>query len=151
VYTGQDGQELTPVMIHRAILGSFERFIMLLIEHFAGKFPVWLAPEQIRFATVNQTDEIVNFADELAEQAKGLGLRVLVDSSNESVGKKIRNAEKMKIPYVIVVGEKELQTQETTPRIRSDMQVQAATLIKMDNFLKTVANEAKSRVTHTSM
>jgi len=150
-YTDNDGIEKTPIVIHRVIYGSMERFIGILIEHLEGKFPVWLAPEQIRFATVNQTKEIVEYADKVAEQATELGLRVLVDSTNESVGKKIRNAEKMKIPYVIVMGEKELKTQETIPRIRSDMQVQAPTLIKMDNFLKTVANEAKSRVTHTSM
>lgn len=150
-YTDQNGQEITPVMIHRAILGSFERFIMLLIEHFAGKFPVWLAPEQVRFATVNQTEEIISYANNMVKQASMLGLRASVDGNNESVGKKIRLAETMKIPYLIVVGDKEIQTGKVIPRIRSDMQVQTPTALKIENFLKTVANEAKSRVSHTTM
>lgn len=150
-YTDQKGSEVTPVMIHRAILGSFERFIMLLIEHFAGKLPVWLSPEQIRFITVNQTEEIVNYANTLLTKSKELNLRATVDSSNETVGKKIRQAEEMKIPYVIVIGEKELKSNETTPRVRNDLAVQKTMVIKLDNFLKTVANEAKSRVTHTTI
>ena len=89
-YTDQTGKDVVPVMIHRAILGSFERFIMLLIEHFGGKFPVWLAPEQIRLATVNQTDKIVNYARSIADQANTLGIRVYLDDGNESVGKKIK-------------------------------------------------------------
>ncbi len=150
-YTNEKGQDATPVMIHRAILGSFERFIMILIEHYAGKFPVWLAPEQVRFITVNQTDPIVNYANELVEKAKELGLRVTADNSNESVGKKIRSSEKMKIPYTIVVGEKELEEGVTTPRVRSDMQVNIENPIAIENFLKTVANEAKSRTAHTTI
>jgi threonyl-tRNA synthetase len=150
-YANEDGKESVPVMIHRAILGSFERFIMLLIEHYAGKFPVWLAPEQIRFVTVNQTAPIVEFADNANNKAKQLGLRTTVDNANDSVGKKIRNAELMRIPYVVVIGEKEAASGETTPRIRSDMVVQPENPIKIDNFLKTVANEAKSRTTKTSL
>jgi threonyl-tRNA synthetase len=150
-YTDQTGQEVVPVMIHRAILGSFERFIMLLIEHFGGKFPVWLAPEQIRIATVNQTDKVVKFAKDAADKAKDLGLRVKVDDGNESVGKKIREAETMKVPYTIVIGEKEVETGATTPRMRKDLEVQEPTSMKIENFLKTVSNEAKSRTTHTTM
>ena len=150
-YTDQNGQAVVPVMIHRAILGSFERFIMLMIEHFGGRFPVWLAPEQVRIATVNQTDDIVKFADNLAEQARAQGLRVAVDSSNESVGRKIRDAEQMKIPYTLVIGEQELKTKSTVPRMRSDVKVQAPTAIPFENFIKTVVNETKSRTIHTTM
>jgi len=151
-YVDQNSQEITPVMIHRAILGSFERFIMLLIEHFAGRFPVWLAPEQIRFLTVNQTDKIVNYANDWSEKAKDLGLRASVDASNESVGKKIRLAEELKTPYVVVVGEKELETESTTPRIRSDLIVkQPDKPMKLENLIKTIANESKSRVNRTTM
>ena len=150
-YTNEQGKDETPVMIHCALLGSIERFLSVYIEHTAGKFPVWLAPEQIRFITVNQTDPIVNYANELVEKAKELGLRVTADNSNESVGKKIRSSEKMKIPYTIVIGEKELEEGVTTPRVRSDMQVQAEGPIKLDNFLKTVANESKSRTSHTTV
>lgn len=150
-YTDEQNKSVKPVMIHCALLGSIERFLSVYIEHTAGKFPVWLAPEQIRLITVNQTEPITNFAANFAQQAKILGLRVSVDNSNESVGKKIRNAEKMKVPYTIVIGEKELETGTTTPRVRSDMAVQLESPIKLDNFLKTVANEAKSRTTHTTI
>lgn len=149
--TNEKGEAERIVMIHCAIAGSLERFISILIEHTAGKFPVWLAPEQIRFITVNQTDTLINFADDIAARAKELGLRVLVDNNNESVGKKIRNAEKMKIPYVIVIGEKEVETGETTPRVRSDLTSQDTGSIKLGNFIKTVANEVKSRTSRTTM
>lgn len=151
-YTNEEGHDISPVMIHRAILGSFERFIMLLIEHFAGKFPVWLAPEQIRLITVNQEEATVAFANRIAEKAKALGLRLVVDNDNESVGKKIRNAEVLKVPYSVVIGEKEMETGEMTPRIRKDMAVAAQTAsYTADEFLKTVAHEAKSRVSKTSL
>jgi threonyl-tRNA synthetase len=150
-YVDSEGKDQTPVMIHRAILGSFERFIMLMIEHFAGKFPVWLAPEQVRFITVNQTDKISSYGNKQLELAKSLGLRAALDNANESVGKKIRNAEKMKIPYVIVIGEQEAESGETIPRVRSDMAVQDQTKIRIENFLKTVLNESISRTTHTTV
>ncbi len=150
-YTSNEGAVERPVMIHCALLGSIERFLSVYIEHTAGRFPVWLAPEQIRLITVNQTDEIVNFAEEVAVEARELGLRVTVDNSNESVGKKIRTAEKMKTPYTIVVGEQEVATKETTPRVRGDMVISEQMPIKLVHFLKTVANEAKSRTSHTTM
>lgn len=151
-YTNQEGHEETPVMVHRAILGSFERFIMLLIEHFAGKFPVWLAPEQVRIATVNQEDATVEYAEGILEQAKDLGLRVALDNSNESVGKKIRASEVQKIPYTLVIGDKEVQSGKVTPRVRKDLSVQSGDeAVGIEEFLKTVAHEAKSRVTHTSI
>lgn len=151
-YTDETGGSQTPVLIHRAILGSFERFIMLLIEHFAGRFPVWLAPEQIRAITVNQEPSTVEFADKLLKQAKALGLRLAIDNSNESVGKKIRAAELMKIPYTVVIGEKEIASGEVVPRVRGDMEVSPDHQPRsIENFLNTVANEAKSRVTKTSL
>ncbi len=150
-YAGDDGKMHRPVMIHKALLGSVERFLSVYIEHTAGRFPVWLAPEQIRLITVNQTDAIVSYADDIASQAKALGLRVYVDNTNESVGKKIRESEKIKVPYTIVIGEKEAESGETTPRLRSDMTVQPEKPIKIKNFLKTVSNEARSRVIHSSL
>jgi threonyl-tRNA synthetase len=150
-YTNEEGQASAPVMIHCALLGSIERFLSVYIEHTAGKFPVWLAPEQIRFITVNQTDKISAFGRQQLEAAKSLGLRATLDNANESVGKKIRNAEKMKIPYVIVLGEQEVESGETIPRVRSDMAVQGETKIKIENFLKTVVNEYRSRTTHTTV
>lgn len=140
------------VMVHCAVTGSLERCMMLLIEHYGGKFPIWLAPEQIRVVTVNQEAATTAFADGLAEQAKKLGLRLSIDNENESVGKKIRSAELMKIPYTVVIGEKEIETGEVTPRIRKDIEVsQERTSHTIEAFLKTVAHEAKSRVHKTSL
>lgn len=151
-YTAEDGNAQRPVMVHCAILGSIERFLSVYIEHTAGKFPVWLAPEQIRLITVNQEDETVAFAENIRAQAKKLGLRAVVDNSNESVGKKIRNAEIWKVPYAAVIGEKEIRTNRVQPRIRQDMNVIAAhPELGFEEFLKTVANETKTRVNKSSL
>lgn len=151
-YVAEDSSIQRPVLVHCALLGSIERFLSVYIEHTAGRFPVWLAPEQVRVTTVNQEDKTVSFADKLLEQAKELNLRVHVDNTNESVGKKIRNAEMMKVPYTIVVGEKEIESGQVVPRVRSDMTVQEGERpIGLEEFLKTVANEVKSRVNKTSL
>ncbi len=152
VYTAEDGSKQRPVMIHSALLGSIERFLGVYIEHTAGRFPVWLAPEQVRVATVNQDEPTVAFANKLAEQAKELGVRLTVDGSNESVGKKIRESELMKVPYTVVVGEKEIKTGKLIPRIRSDISVgETSNAIGSAEFLKSVANEAKSRTSKSSL
>lgn len=151
-YAAEDGSKKRPVMIHCALLGSVERFLSVYIEHTAGKFPVWLAPEQIRLITVNQEEATVKFAESVLRQARELGLRAHLDNDNESVGKKIRNAELMKVPYTIVLGEKEIETGQVVPRVRRDMEVQKPhDAHGIEQFLKTVANEAKSRVTKTSL
>lgn len=151
-YTGEDGSAHRPVMIHSALLGSIERFMSVFIEHTAGKFPVWVAPEQIRVITVNQEEATVTFAEELRQKAKGLGLRMVIDNSNESVGKKIRAAEIAKVPYTIVLGDKEITSGEVVPRIRKDLAVQPEAATRtMDEFLQTVVHEAKSRVSKTSL
>ncbi len=151
-YADSDGSMKRPVMIHKALLGSIERFLSVYIEHTAGKFPVWLAPEQVRLITVNQEEATTACADKIAVQARELGLRVEVDNSNESVGKKIRASELMKVPYTVVIGEKEVAGEPLMPRIRKDMEVQTEHQpIAAEQFLKTVANEAKSRATKTSL
>lgn len=151
-YTAEDGSAQHPVMIHCALLGSIERFLSVYIEHTAGRFPVWVAPEQIRILTVNQEEQTVQFAEEVARKAFDLGLRVSVDNDNESVGKKIRSAELAKVPYTLVVGQKEMETGEFMPRIRKDIEVNPEHQpVTIDEFLKTVANEAKSRVSRTSL
>jgi threonyl-tRNA synthetase len=151
-YADKDGSEKTPVMIHFALLGSIERFLAAYIEHTAGRFPIWLAPEQIRLITVNQEQQTVAFADEMKAQAQKLGLRVHIDNTNESVGKKIRAAEVVKVPYSIVIGEKEIGTKQVAPRIRQDMVViDAPVTLGAEEFLKTVVNEAKGRVLKTSL
>ncbi len=150
-YTDENGEKARPVMIHKALLGSFERFLSVYIEHTAGKFPVWLSPEQVRFITVNQEEKTVAFAEAAAQQARELGLRAYVDNDNESVGKKIRNSISWKVPYTIVIGEKEIETGEVTARIRDDLQVQEPSAMPLENFLKSVANEVKSRVSKASL
>ena len=151
-YIDDQGKAQRPIMIHCAIMGSIERFFSIYIEHTAGRFPVWLAPEQVRVITVNQADATVEFANKLSAAARELGLRLYVDNSNESVGKKIRAAEVAKVPYALVVGEKEVASEEVVPRIRRDMAVMEVPLtIGYEQFLKTVANEARSRVLKSSL
>lgn len=151
-YTADDGSIQQPVMIHCALLGSVERFLSVYIEHVAGRFPVWVAPEQVRLITVNQEDSTVAFAEKVLAQAKEQGLRVSVDNTNESVGKKIRAAEVAKVPYTIVIGEKEMESDKVMPRIRKDMEVSADhPELSFNDFFKTVANEAKNRTTKSSI
>lgn len=151
-YVAEDGSKQRPVMVHKALLGSIERFLSVYIEHTAGNFPVWLAPEQVRIASVNQEPETLDFVSKLKDEAVKNGLRVGVDNNNESVGKKIRNAEKQRIPYMLVVGVKEVESGEVTARVRSDIQVQhPATTLPYQNFFSSVANEVKSRVGHSSL
>jgi threonyl-tRNA synthetase len=151
-YVDSEGKKQNPLIIHKSIMGAFERFMAFLLEQTAGRLPVWLAPEQVRVITVNQEDATIAFAENATQQAKELGLRVTVDNANESVGKKIRNAELMKTPYTLVIGEKEIESEQVVPRVRSDMEVQKPhKALGLEEFLKTVANEAKNRVTKTSL
>jgi len=151
-YATEDGSQGQPVMIHSALLGSIERFMSVYIEHTAGRFPVWTSPEQIRLISVNQEKETLDFVTKVVEQAKDLNLRVTVDNSNESVGKKIRAAEIWKVPYTVVLGEKEIGGGELQPRIRKDLAVsENVKSYTIDEFLKTVANEAAMRVSKSSL
>lgn len=148
----EQGERERIVMVHAAIMGSIERFLSIYIEHVAGRFPVWLAPEQLRIITLNQDTDIVDFAETLADQARRVGVRATVDNDNESVSKKIRNAELMKIPYTVVVGPKEVESGEITPRIRKDMEVEGTHMPRTPyELVKTLANEAKTRVKKTSL
>jgi threonyl-tRNA synthetase len=144
-YTAEDGSEQTPVMIHKALLGSVERFLSVFIEHTAGKFPTWMAPEQLRIISVNQTDQIVDFANELAESAILSGVRVECDNTNESVGKKIRNAEIMKVPYVVVIGEKELESKSITPRVRADLLQGDPSAVSLEKLIEVICRDIKEK------
>lgn len=152
-YVDSEGQKQAPIMIHCALLGSIERFLSVYIEHTAGNFPVWLAPEQIRIITVNQTDAIVDYAKEIKRRGEEHGLRLTIDNDNESVGKKIRSASAWKIPYTLVVGEKEVTEHTVTPRIRADLAVEGhdEQTYDTEHFLKSVSNEARSRVGKSSL
>jgi threonyl-tRNA synthetase len=116
-YIGADNAEHRPVMIHRAILGSFERFIGIIIEHFAGAFPVWLAPVQA--IVLPLSEKFVDYASDTATKLRAAGLRVDVDTSNEKLGAKIRNAQLKKTPYMLVVGEKEASSGTLSLRKRT--------------------------------
>src|SRR5690606_379399 len=122
-YIDEKGEKQRPIMVHCAVMGSFDRFFSVYIEHTAGTFPIWLAPEQLRIIQVKDSPELDAFVDEIATLAKEHGGRSSVDRSNESVGKKSRKAELRKVPYTGVVGEKELETKELSPRIRTDLAV----------------------------
>jgi threonyl-tRNA synthetase len=113
-YTGADNEDHRPVMIHRALLGSFERFIGILIEHYAGEFPLWLAPVQA--AVLPITDAQLGYAREVRERLREAGLRVEVDERTESVGRKIRDSELRKIPYMLILGPREAESGEVSVR-----------------------------------
>ena len=151
-YTDKDGSLKTPVMVHFALLGSIERFLAAYIEHTAGKFPVWLAPEQIRIATVNQEEETSKYAALIEEKAKDLKLRVTVDDTNESVGKKIRDAELKKVPYTVIIGQKEIETGDVLPRIRRDLaNTEGNQSLKLEEFIKLVSEEAHNRASKSTL
>jgi threonyl-tRNA synthetase len=146
-YRDKDDTEQPVVMIHKALLGSFERFLSVYLEHTNGHFPLWLAPEQLRVATLNDEEPVVKMAKEVVDKAKEQGLRAELDDSNESVGKKVRDAEVMKVPYTVVIGPNEVKTGVLDPRARSDMDKDKFTAIqvKVEHFLKILAEDAKSR------
>lgn len=120
-YIDQDGTPKRPVMIHCALLGSIERFLSVYIEHTAGKFPVWVAPEQLRIAKVKDDPAIEKLIDEISTKAKAMGVRFTVDDNNNSIGKKIRDAAMYKVPYTIVIGIKEAESGKIGVRIRKDL------------------------------
>ncbi len=135
VYTDKDNTEKNPVMIHRAVLGSFERFIGILIEHYGGSFPLWLAPEQVRILTISEKTN--DYAKTVGQKLKQQLLRCTTDLSNEKIGAKIAKAHAEKIPFILVVGPKEAETQSVNVRTRGS---KANKTIAMDDFL-TMAKE----------
>ena len=116
-YVGEDGERHRPIMIHRALLGSIERFIGVITEHFAGAFPVWLHPVQVKVLPV--TDRAADYAAEVARRLDAQGFRVEVDGRNEKIGKKIREAQLEKIPYMLVVGDRDMEAGAVSPRHRA--------------------------------
>ena len=116
VYTTSENSKETPLCIHRAPLGTHERFIGFLIEHFAGHFPVWLAPEQVRLLTVTEAQN--DYAQRLFKELKDKDVRVTLDDSREKLGAKIRLAELAKVPYIITIGERESTSEQVSVRSR---------------------------------
>ncbi|MDA8562670.1 threonine--tRNA ligase [Luminiphilus sp.] len=133
-YVAEDGSRKIPVMLHRAVLGSFERFIGILIEHYEGAFPVWLAPRQA--VVVNITDKQSDYARQVAAQLQEAGYRVETDLRNEKIGFKIRELEMGKVPYVVVVGDKEMESGSVSVRARRG---QDLGILSLDEFLETLA------------
>ena len=117
-YDGADGEKHRPVMIHRVVLGSIERFIGVLTEHFGGAFPLWLAPVQVKVMTI--TDRVDDFAQKAAEQLRQAGLRVELDARNEKIGYKIRQARNERIPYMLVIGDREAEAGQVAVRKRGE-------------------------------
>jgi len=117
-YVGQDGQEHRPYMVHRALLGALERFFGILVEHYAGAFPVWLAPLQVMMIPI--ADRHHAYAHQVAQELRAAGLRVEVDDSDDRMGAKIRNAQLQKIPYMLVVGDREVEEGTVSVRLRTE-------------------------------
>jgi threonyl-tRNA synthetase len=141
VYTDSDGKEKTPVMIHFALMGSIERFLSVYIEHTAGIFPVWVAPVQVHFIPVS-TDKHLEGAKKLAHEFKAVGIRTEVDEADETVGNKIRKVTKQKIPYIIVVGDKELSGEDLMIRVRGQEEQEKTS---KDEFIDRVHKEIRER------
>ncbi|MFA6973450.1 MAG: threonine--tRNA ligase [Parcubacteria group bacterium] len=140
-YIDSDGKEKTPVMIHRAIVGSPERFLGILIEHYAGAFPTWLAPVQAVIIPVSE-EKFGAYAKDVETRLIASGVRVELDASAEGLGKKIRDAEKQKIPYMLVVGEKEMTDGSVAVRQRGDKNQE---VLKVDEFVAKILEEIKNK------
>lgn len=139
-YTGEDGLKHRPVMIHRVVYGSIERFIGILIENYAGAFPTWLAPCQVRILPI--TDKHVEYAKKLADKMFDLGLRVHLDDRNEKLGYKIREAQVQKVPYTLVVGDKEMEEGTVNVRRRGEGDIGA---MPQDEFISMLQEEIKEK------
>ena len=140
-YTGADGEKHRPVMIHRVVFGSIERFIGVITEHYAGAFPVWLSPVQVKVMPI--TDRTADYAKEVAKKLDELGVRVETDLRNEKIGYKIREAQMQKIPYMLVVGDREAEAGAVAVRTRAGVDMGA---MPFDDFAAKITKEIKDRV-----
>ena len=139
-YTGEDGQKHRPVMIHRVVYGSIERFIGILIEHYAGSFPVWMAPNQVRVMPI--TDKQLDYAKEVNDKLFALGYRTQLDDRSEKIGKKIREAQVQKVPFMLIVGEKEVESRTVAVRQRHGGDLGAMTL---DDFIARMQHDIDAK------
>lgn len=139
-YVGEDGQKHRPIMIHRAIFGSIERFIGILIEHFAGKFPLWLAPKQVKILPI--TDRTIDYAKQVADKLTNKGIRCEIDGRNEKIGYKIREAKLEKVPYVLVVGDKEAEDGTVNVNMRG---VEEKSTLSVDEFIAKAVKEVEDK------
>ncbi|MDP2106380.1 MAG: His/Gly/Thr/Pro-type tRNA ligase C-terminal domain-containing protein, partial [Desulfobulbaceae bacterium] len=137
-YTGEDGAEHQPIMIHRALMGSLERFFGVLIEHYAGVFPLWLAPVQAR--VMNISDAQAEYAEGVYRQMKKSGIRIEKDFRNEKLNYKIRQAQLVKIPYMLIIGDKEVEEQKVTVRLRDGQNLPA---MSVPEFIEMIRVESQ--------
>jgi len=140
-YIDNEGEKQRPVMLHRAIFGSIERFIGILIEHYGGAFPTWLAPLQVEVIPVNN-DYHLEFSKDLVEKLKTNKIRVELDNRDEKLGYKIREAQTKKIPYQLVIGDKEVEADEVTYRRYGEKE---QTTIKVNEFIELISEEIKTK------
>lgn len=143
-YIEEDGQRHQPIMLHRALMGSLERFFGCLVEHYAGAFPLWLAPVQVILLTI--TDNQVEYAEKLAQRFEELDIRVEKDLRNEKIGFKIREAQLQKIPYMVVLGDKEVEAQTLGVRKRRSKETRT---LDFDSFLEELKSGINSRLIET--
>jgi threonyl-tRNA synthetase len=139
-YTGEDGAKHRPLMIHRALFGSIERFFGVLIEHYAGAFPLWLAPVQV--AVLPITDRINDYASEVGKALREAGFRVEVNLKSDKIGAKIRDAQLQKIPYMVVLGDKELEERKVAVRERKQGDIGAMSL---EEFKEMITQQKLTR------
>lgn len=139
-YVGADGEKHHPIMIHRVLFGSLERFIAILIEHFAGKFPLWLAPEQLRVLSISEKH--VDYANEVRNQLKRSGIRVTLDDRDDKIGYKIRQAQMEKVPYMLVIGAKEEEEKIVSVRLRDGGD---AGQLSLDELIKDLKEKIDTR------
>ncbi len=140
-YTGEDNAAHRPVVIHRAVCGSFERFIAILIEHFAGAFPVWLAPEQVRVLPIS--DEVAGYAQEVTAKLKAAGIRAVCDTRSDTLNYRIRDGELMKVPYMAVCGKREAEAGQVAIRVRGAGKKQE--IVSVEAFQDRLLSEIRSR------
>jgi threonyl-tRNA synthetase len=140
-YTNESGEKSTPVMIHRAILGSYERFLAILIEHFAGAFPLWLSPVQVKVLPIGEAHH--EYAEEVFKALQEAGIRAEMDDSGESLGKKIRGAKVEKVPYFLVIGDNEVKNNQVTLEGRDEGKVGE---MSSDDLIKRLLEEIDNRV-----
>ncbi len=139
-YINKKGKEETPVLIHRAPLGSIERFMGILIEHYAGSFPLWLSPIQVKVLPINTRNE--KYAEEIFQTLLNQSIRVEIDKEKQTLSYKVRKAETEKVPYVLIIGDKEEKEKTISVRSRKDKKVNKE---KLDNFIKRIKEEIEKR------
>lgn len=139
-YVGKDGKQHRPVMVHRAILGSLERFMGILIEHYAGAFPVWLSPVQTVIIPI--TDKHLKYGQKIAEHLQMQNIRAELDSRNATTSAKIRDAELQKVPYMLIVGDKEIKENKVNIRSRGERVLGIMTL---DKFIKKIVGDIDTK------